>query len=53
MVADALMAYLPLTREARDRANEYLAGMAARGFVPMPMADLARLVSTTTPREPS
>lgn len=25
-------AYLPVTPEVRDRANEYLAGMAARGF---------------------
>lgn len=25
-------AYLPVTPEVRDRANAYLAGMAARGF---------------------
>lgn len=35
-------AYLPVTREVRDRANAYLAGMAARGFVPMPMDEVVR-----------
>lgn len=43
------MSYLPLSRAERDRANEYLAGMAARGFVPMPIEDLIRLVAPTNP----
>lgn len=43
------MSYLPLREEERDRANEYLAGMAARGFVPMPMEDLIRSVAPTNP----
>lgn len=43
------MAYLPLPKDQRDRANDYLAGMAARGFVPMPVEDLIRLVSPTNP----
>lgn len=45
------MCYLPLTEAARDRANEYLAGMAARGFVPMPMEELARRCSIPDPNE--
>jgi hypothetical protein len=44
-------AYLPLTHEARDRANEYLAGMAARGFVPPPMVEVARMVSRSQQKE--
>lgn len=50
------MAYLPLRRDERDRANDYLAGMAARGFVPMPVEDLIRQVAPTNPlnwRKPS
>lgn len=42
-------AYLPLPRQERDRANEYLAGMAARGFVPPPIEDVIRAVSPTNP----
>lgn len=38
-------AYLPVTPEVRDRANAYLAGMAARGFVPPPMDEAVRLAS--------
>ena len=38
-------AYLPVTREVRDRCNEYLAGMAARGFVPPPMAEVVAHIS--------
>ena len=38
-------AYLPITPEVRDRANAYLAGMAARGFVPPPMEEVVRLAS--------
>jgi hypothetical protein len=37
------MAYLPLTEAHRDRCNEYLAGMAARGFVPPPMHEVVQL----------
>lgn len=43
------MSYLPIPKAERDRANEYLAGMAARGFVPMPVEDLIRRVSPTNP----
>ena len=40
-----MMAYLPVTREVRDRANAYLAGMAARGFVPPPIEQVVRQAS--------
>lgn len=47
-------AFLPLTREHRDRANAYLAGMAARGFVPPPMEEVVRAASIGCPHgEPS
>lgn len=35
-------AYLPVTRGVRDRVNAYLAGMAARGFVPRPVEEVIR-----------
>lgn len=35
-------AYLPVTSAVRDRANTYLASMAARGFVPPPMEEVVR-----------
>lgn len=44
------MAYLPVERHVRDAANEYLAGMAARGFVPPPMVDVVRHFERVTPR---
>lgn len=39
------MSYLPLREEERDAANAYLAGMAARGFVPPPMDEVVRMFS--------
>lgn len=42
------MSYLPLPREARDYADAYLAGMAARGFVPPPMHEVARMARRAT-----
>lgn len=39
-------AYLPLPRWLRDRVNNYLAGMAARGFAPPPMEDVVQIVSS-------
>lgn len=47
-----MMAYLPVTEAVRDRANAYLAGMAARGFVPPPMAEVVRMASVPLPPEP-
>lgn len=44
-------AYLPVTPEVRDRANAYLAGMAARGFVPMPIDELVRRCSVPDPND--
>lgn len=44
------MAYLPVVPAVRDAANEYLAGMAARGFVPPPIADVVRHFERVTPR---
>lgn len=41
-------AYLPLPRWLRDRVNGYLAGMAARGFVPPPMDEVVRTASAAT-----
>lgn len=38
-------AYLPLPRWLRDRINGYLKGMAARGFVPPPMAEVVAQAS--------
>lgn len=38
-------AFLPLPRWVRDKANRYLAGMAARGFVPPPMDEVAAMAS--------
>jgi hypothetical protein len=38
-------AYLPVLPGVRDRANEYLAGMAARGFVPPPTEEVVRAAS--------
>lgn len=38
-------AFLPLPRWVRDKANGYLRGMAARGFVPPPMDEVARMAS--------
>jgi hypothetical protein len=38
-------AYLPLPRWLRDKVNGYLAGMAARGFVPPPMDEVVRTAS--------
>lgn len=35
-------AFLPVTEAVRDRANAYLAGMAARGFVPPAMREVVR-----------
>ena len=43
------MSYLPIRKEERDRANEYLLGMAARGLVPMPVEDVVRRFSPTSP----
>jgi hypothetical protein len=37
-------AYLPVTEAVRDRANAYLAAMAARGFEPPPMGEVVRMV---------
>ncbi len=42
-------AYLPVRKEVRDAANEYLAAMAARGFVPPPMHEVVRHFEQTTP----
>lgn len=38
-------AYLPVTRAVRDAANEYLAGMAASGFVPPTADQVVRSIS--------
>ena len=43
------MSYLPVRKEVRDAANAYLAGMAARGFVPPPMDEVIRHFEQTTP----
>lgn len=45
-------AYLPVLPEVRDRANAYLAGMAARGFVPIwPIDELVRRCSVPDPND--
>lgn len=44
-------AYLPVLPEVRDAANEWLAAMAARGFVPPPMEQVVRHFERTTPRK--
>lgn len=43
------MSYLPIRKDERDRANAYLAGMAARGFVPMSIENTIRHFSPTNP----
>lgn len=44
------MAFLPVEPDVRDAANEWLASMAARGFVPPPMGDVVRHFERVTPR---
>jgi hypothetical protein len=44
-------AYLPVTPAVREYANAYLAAMAARGFVPPPMHEVARMATAAVANE--